>query len=92
MLFSFDSLISNFNEQAQKNDVIAYIQSAGIFKYLYEKYGIEKIKQLWIEGFENFDSIYGISMKQLETDWLDFMETIPIPEEFDINKLKDGCG
>lgn len=92
MLFPLDSLIYNFNEQARKNDVLAYIQSAGIFKYLYEKYGVKKIKQLWTEGFENFDSIYSFSWKQLETDWLDFLETIPIPEDFDINKLKDGCG
>lgn len=91
-LFSLDSLISNFDSQAKKSDVIAYIQSAGLFKYLYEKYGVEKLKQLWLLGFDSFNSIYGISIQQLETDWLNFIKTIPVPGDFDINKLKEGCG
>jgi len=92
MHFPLDSLIDSFDKQAQKNDVIAYIQSAGIFKYLYEKYGVEKMKLLWIQGFENFETIYGFSTKQLELDWLNFLNTIPVSSDFDIDKLKDGCG
>lgn len=92
LLFPLDSLIYNFDEQAKKNDVIAYIQSAGIFKYLYEKYGVEKMKLLWNNGFENFNSIYGFTVKQLEKDWLNFIKTIPIPKDFDIKKLEEGCG
>ena len=92
MLLPIDSLIYNFDYQAKKNDVIAYIQSAGIFKYLYEKYGVEKMKQLWTDGFENFNTIYGFSVKQLEKDWLNFIKTIPIPNQFDIKKLEEGCG
>ncbi|NVO04064.1 MAG: hypothetical protein HXX09_15315 [Bacteroidetes bacterium] len=91
-LFPFDSLVNSFDHQAKKSDVIAYIQSAGIFKYLYEKYGVEKIKLLWTGGFENFNSIYGFSIRQLETDWLNFIKTVPIPKDFDINKLNEGCG
>ncbi|MBK6355082.1 MAG: hypothetical protein IPF46_17250 [Saprospiraceae bacterium] len=91
-LFPLDSLVNNFDNQSKKSDVIAYIQSAGIFKYLYEKYGVEKMKLLWTGGFENFKSIYGLSIEQLETDWLNFIKTVPIPKDFDINKLKDGCG
>lgn len=91
-LFSIDSLINDFDNQARKNDVIAYIQSAGIFKFLYEKYGVEKIKQLWIDGFEDFQTIYCISIKQFEKEWLEFIKSIPIPNNFDINKLNEGCG
>jgi len=91
-LFPLDSLINSFDKQAKKNDVIAYIQSAGIFKYLYEKYGVEKMKLLWTGGFENFNSIYGFPIKELETEWINFINTIPVPKDFDINKLKEGCG
>jgi hypothetical protein len=91
-LFPLDSLVDSFDNQAKKSDVIAYIQSAGIFKYLYEKYGVEKMKLLWTGGFEKFKSIYGFSTEQLETEWLNFIETVPIPKDFDINKLKEGCG
>jgi hypothetical protein len=91
-LVSLDSLIHDFDKIAFKNDVLAYLQSGCVFKYLYEKYGVEKMKLLWIGGFEKFESIYGFSIHQLETDWLDFIKTTPIPIDFDINKLKEGCG
>lgn len=92
LLFSFDSLIKEFDNQAKKSDVIAYIQSAGIFKYLYEKYGVTKMKLLWSKGFEEFQTIYGFSINQLERDWLDHIKGVPIPKDFDINKLNEGCG
>jgi len=92
LLFPLDSLLYDFDHQAKKSDVIAYIQSAGIFKYLYETYGVEKMKLLWTDGFENFNTIYGFSVSQLEADWHTFIQTIPLPKDFDINKLKEGCG
>lgn len=91
-LFPLSSLIHDFDQKAKENDIIAYIESAGFFKYLYEKYGEEKMKSLWIQGFEAFDSIYGFPVEQLETDWLHFIKTVPIPVDFDINKLSEGCG
>lgn len=91
-LVPLNDLIHHFDEIAFKNDVLAYLQSAGIFKYLYEQYGVEKIKKLWVNGFENFQTIYGFSVQQLETDWLNFIKTVVIPEDFDADKLKDGCG
>ncbi len=72
--------------------MIAYIQSAGVFKYLYEKYGVEKMKLLWSGGFEKFQSIYGFPVEQLEKDWLNFIKTIPVPNDFDITLLNEGCG
>ena len=92
MLFPFHRLIDDFDACAKQSDVIAYIQSAGIFKYLYETYGLEKMMRLWSAGFEQFQSVYGFSIEQLEIDWLALIKTIPIPEGFDINRLKEGCG
>jgi len=92
VLFSLESLIYDFDQKAKENDVIAYIQSAGIFKYLYEKYGVDKMKALWRRGFESFDEVYGFSVAQLEADWLHFISTVPLPEGFDINRLREGCG
>lgn len=92
VLFPLASLVNNFDNESKKNDVIAYIQSAGIFKYLYEKYGVEKIKCLWKDGFEHFTSIYGFTLEQLESDWFKCIENVPIPTDFDIQTLKEGCG
>ncbi len=92
-LFALNSLIYDFDTKAKENDVIAYIQSAGIFKYLFEKYGVEKMKKLWTQGFDSFKSIYGFSIEQLESDWLKHIKTISIPLEIDEKKLMtEGCG
>jgi hypothetical protein len=91
-LQSLDNLINHFDEIAVQNDVIAYLQSAGVFKYLFEQYGLEKMKMLWIRGFEDFQDIYGFPVEQLEREWIDFLKTVPIPDDFDINRLKEGCG
>lgn len=92
MHFPLSALVHSFDAKAKENDVIAYIQSAGIFKYLYEKYGIGKLKKLWIQGFDSMHDIYGITLDQLELEWKNFIQTIPVPDDFDIDLLKDGCG
>ena len=91
-LLSLENLINHFDEIAVQNDVMAYLQSAGVFKYLFEQYGLEKMKLLWISGFDDFKDIYGFTIERFETEWIDFLKTVSIPDGFDINKLKEGCG
>ena len=86
------SLLHDFDQIAVQNDVIAYLQSAGVFKYLYEKYGIEKMKALWKTGFDAFEGIYGFPVEQLEKDWLEHMRTVPLPSDFDFDRFAQGCG
>jgi len=91
-LFPLSSLITNFDNIALNNEVIAYFQSAAVFKYLYEKYGVEKMRQLWVKGFASFESIYEISLMQFEKEWTDYMSTIQTPKHMDWEKLsKNGC-
>lgn len=93
MLYTLNDLVYNFDTVNAKNDVIAYLQSAGIVKYLYEGYGIDKLKTLWLQGFGKFESIYGFSLIQLEKDWKTKVSQTPIPKDFDWNKLNThGCG
>ncbi len=91
-LVSFDALIHHFDDIAVKNDVLAYLQSAAIFQYLYENYGVEKMKLLWQSGFDSFEKIYGFTLAQLEKEWLEYLQTIPVPVDFEPEKLKEGCG
>ncbi len=91
--FPLKSLIEEFDNKARESDVIAYLQSAAVFKYLYEKYGIEKMKLLWITGFENFKSIYGLTIEDFEKEWTNYINTIPAPKDMDEKKLlTQGCG
>ncbi len=92
-LFTLAELINQFDEKARDNDLLAYVQSAGIFKYLYENYGVDKMKLLWRQGFRYFASIYGFGINELESDWLRAIESVPIPKNFSEEKLmREGCG
>lgn len=64
-LISMDSLSSDFYIQPE---MFAYHQSAYIVEYLVSKYGMEKFKTLWQNGFEKFKEVYGITYSQFEAD------------------------
>jgi hypothetical protein len=92
LLFKIEDLIENFDDKATENDVITNIQSAGYFKYLYENYGVSKMRQLWKTGFENFEYIYGFSVKEFDKKWRSSIEKIELPKNFDATKsMEDGC-
>lgn len=89
MLISIDSLTSNFY---QEEEMIAYHQSAYIVEYLISNYGIEKLEELWKNGFSSFESIYGFSFSKMETDInKSIVETYPKPTDIDWKTLKEGC-
>ena len=90
--FPFNDLKDNFNKLAHENDMIAYLQSALIFKYLYENYGLEKIEELWKNGFDNFSKIYGFDYNDLKNRLIKlFISTDS--ENVDWNELmQKGCG
>jgi hypothetical protein len=77
---------------AQKNDVVAYLQSAGFYKYLYEKYGPEKMKVLWTSGFENIKNIFGKELGSLEGEYREYLRQIPVPADFEESVIEKGCG
>jgi hypothetical protein len=87
------SLVEDFDGMARQNDVVAYMQSAGIFKYLFEEYGLEKMKRLWQDGFDAFEEIYDLSLDEFARQWELFIQSIPVPRDIDSTKLlTEGCG
>jgi hypothetical protein len=86
-LFSFESLINNFHEKEMESEERAYFESAAIFKYLYENYGIEKMKEIWLKGFDSFDAIYGITLPQFEKEWTAFISTVRSPKNLNWDKV-----
>jgi hypothetical protein len=91
-LLPVDSLIHHFDLVAQKNDVVAYLQSAGFFKYLYEKYGPGKMKVLWTSGFENVQDLFGKELVKLEEEYREYLKQIPVPADFQESMIEKGCG
>ncbi len=93
LLLPLSTLISEFDAKAAENELVAYLQSAAIFKYLYEKHGVEKMKRLWVENFDRFEAIYGLSIAAFEQEWLAFIRTLSPPEGIDWEMLlREGCG
>jgi hypothetical protein len=91
-LYPINDLVNHFNETAKKDEVGAYFQSAGIFKYLFEKYGVDSMKKLWQKGFKQFENIYGFSLDRLEKEWKTVIASTPVPENVDWENLfSNGC-
>lgn len=92
-LFKITDLIEKFDDKARESDVIAYLQSAGIFKYLYEKYGNDKMNLLWNQGFGSFELIFQQSLTAFEKEWLEYIKNVPTEEKVDLKMvLEQGCG
>ena len=86
-------LIENFDNVARTQEVVAYLQSAAIFKYLYETYGQQRIKRLWKEGFGEFRKIYGFDLDRLEKELTRKLTSIHPKKNMDIKMLlEEGCG
>ncbi|MCF8240575.1 MAG: hypothetical protein K9J16_04250 [Melioribacteraceae bacterium] len=90
--FDLDILINNFNSAASENDLIAYLESAFIFRFLFEKFGMEKIKKLWVGGFQQFEEIYGFSIPQLNSYISKEMKNIENQEVNWEELMNKGCG
>jgi hypothetical protein len=88
-LISMDSLSTNFYKQPV---MIAYHQSAYTVEYLISKYGLEKFKTLWQNGFDKFKEIYGITYSQVEADLQnELREKIPTVATIDWDTFMLDC-
>ena len=65
MLISTDDLTISFYKQPE---MVAYHQAAYMVQYLLNKYGVEKFKDLWMQGFAAFEKIYSIPFSHVKTD------------------------
>jgi hypothetical protein len=89
MLISIDSMTTDFYKQPE---MIAYHQSAYIVQYLIEKYGIERLKNLWQSGFQDFERIYDVPYQKIESDIQQELKIrIPVVPNIDWEILKKGC-
>jgi len=50
-------------------DMVTYPELGSFVKFLYEKYGLDAVKNLWQHGAKNADSAFGKNIVALETEW-----------------------
>jgi hypothetical protein len=89
MLFSIDSLTTDF---FKNNDMIAYHQIAYIVQHLIEIYEIEKLKELWQSGINDFERIYGFTFSKLEADIKEILsDKYATPPSINWDIVGKGC-
>jgi hypothetical protein len=68
-LIPLKKLIGNFRGHP---NLVSYPQAGSFVKYLYEQYGVEKIRELWKKGaVKDFKRVLGKDLAALETEWHD---------------------
>ncbi len=66
-LVPLEKLLEGFKGSS---DMITYPQSGSFVKYLYEEYGVEKVKELWVRGSaEDIRRVLGREVEAVERDW-----------------------
>ena len=89
MLLPIDALVNQFY---QEPEMIAYHQAGCMVEYLLRKYGVEKFRDLWQQGFYNFNKIYGTSFSRMEADIKATAERdYPKPPNIDWKAFSVGC-
>jgi len=89
MLLPIDSLVNQFY---QEPEMIAYHQAGCLVEYLLRKYGVEKFRDLWQQGFYNFNKIYGTPFSRMEEDIKATAERdYPKPPGIEWKSFSVGC-
>jgi hypothetical protein len=65
-LVSLEKLIDDFRDH---HAMLSYPQAGSFVKFLYERYGMEKIKELWGKRASDMPRIFGKSIETLEKEW-----------------------
>jgi hypothetical protein len=66
-LIPLEKLISDFDDQPE---MISYPQSASFVKFLYERFGVEKVKELWLNAsLKDIPRVLGKDVAALEKEW-----------------------
>jgi hypothetical protein len=88
-LIDIDFLTSDFYAQSE---MIGYHQSAYLVKYLLNNYNIEQFEKLWTQGFDSFESIYGIRFSKAKADLEKaLLKKYPSVPDIDWETFKEGC-
>ena len=85
--------IENLTKDFYANsEMVAYHQSGYIVQYLLENYGLDKFKNLWTEGYEKFEEIYGISYAKLKKHLeKELLNKYPKASKIDWKEFSQGC-
>lgn len=67
-IIPINDLFGRFDSYEER---ISYPQSGSLVKYIIEKYGTDKFRELWDKGEDAISEIYNKSISSLEKEWLE---------------------
>ena len=75
-------------------DMLTYMESGFVVRYLITNYGLIKFKQLWNAGFNSFNTVYGFTINELERKMRQYIfNKYKKPPTVDWQLLSEkGCG
>jgi hypothetical protein len=84
-----DSLARKFRSY---NDLVAYLQAGSFFGYVLNKYELPRVRALWQQGFERFETIFEITPAAADAEWRKHLKTLYPDARVDWPPLKKvGC-
>jgi len=85
-----DSLATNFR---QHPEMIGYMLMASFVQFVLDQYGIELFHNLWMEGYDGFEKVFGKDVVAVEQEWHKYMDTKyadpQVPDWADL--IENGC-
>jgi hypothetical protein len=89
LIIPIDSLTQDFYNQ---DEILGYSQGAYIVKYLSENFGWNKVKELWVGGFSQFETVFGRPFEAIQKEMNKKLEgQFPEGVEVDWESIKEGC-
>ncbi|MEW6307355.1 MAG: hypothetical protein AB1705_28205 [Verrucomicrobiota bacterium] len=73
-LVPLKQLTAGFDSWVALSTEISYPEAGSFVKFLYERHGREKLKELWQAPQPDIQRIYGKNLAELETEWLAILD------------------
>jgi hypothetical protein len=79
-LIRFEDLIRPEWNSTMYSPDVTYTELGGFVKFLYDRFGVERVKQIWQGGSRSIPAVVGMSLADLEREWRESLVTqFPAP-------------
>jgi hypothetical protein len=89
---SVRALMRNFGPALIQFPARSEIHAGALYQFIYDNFGIEKVKQAWREGMPRIEGVIYLTPSEIEKEILDRWRNYTPTEEVDLDKIElKGC-
>jgi hypothetical protein len=89
---SYRALFRDFIPALAEAPALAEIQAAALFQFVFDNFGVNKVKQLWQEGMSRLEGVVYMSPGEVESEIMGRWRNYTPTTEVDWEKIKlEGC-